>query len=132
MSGVGLRSVTPTKARTERNTARPTPPQPPKPQSVQDDGASNQAEASDDKALQREPASCAEAIRVGWCEVDHGGSGDCGWRALADNWAWRKDGNALSAKDSIQNGNWFRTASVRHIRSHADKYRAGIPWSRCF
>ena len=103
------------------------PAQPPKPQSVQDDGASNQAEASDDKALQREPASCAEAIRVGWCEVDHGGSGDCGWRALADNWAWRKDGNALSAKDSIQNGNWFRTASVRHIRSHADKYRAGIP-----
>ena len=94
---------------------------------MQDDGASNQAEASDDKALQREPASCAEAIRVGWCEVDHGGSGDCGWRALADNWAWRKDGNALSAKDSIQNGNWFRTASVRHIRSHADKYRAGIP-----
>ena len=35
--------------------------------------------------------SWGEAILAGWQEIDQQGNGDCGWRALADNWAWRKE-----------------------------------------
>ena len=96
-----------------------------KQQPVED--SAHQADLGVDSALAGEPASWGEAILAGWQEIDQKGNGDCGWRALADNWAWRKDGQALGEQECVQQANWFRTASVRYIRSHAGKYRASIP-----
>ena len=61
------------------------------------------------------PASLAEALNGGWCLVDQGGNGDCGYRALANAFHVQSNGGQADAL-------WLRHQVVLHVQKHADRF----------
>ncbi|CAL1139380.1 unnamed protein product [Cladocopium goreaui] len=63
-----------------------------------------------------------DALTQNWTLADQGGCGDCGYRALIDNFHYQTTGETLSKEECIKNANLFRTEVVRHVRKHQDRY----------
>ncbi|CAL1164277.1 unnamed protein product, partial [Cladocopium goreaui] len=63
-----------------------------------------------------------DALTQHWTLADQGGCGDCGYRALIDNFHYQTTGETLSKEECIKNANLFRTEVVRHVRKHQDRY----------
>ena len=88
-------------------------------------------EASNAKSVSG-PLDPIDAVRQGWKRVDQGGSGDCGWRSLADGRWW--NGRLRIYKDKVPNdedfsqfnatgnGNHLRVQSALHLKKHKEKY----------
>eukprot|EP00439_Symbiodinium_sp_Y106_P020222 s7554_g2.t1 len=62
-----------------------------------------------------EVMACQEALNGGWCLVDQGGNGDCGYRALANAFHVQSNGGQADAL-------WLRHQVVLHVQKHADRF----------
>eukprot|EP00438_Fugacium_kawagutii_P024125 Skav222761 [mRNA] locus=scaffold600:216037:218336:- [translate_table: standard] len=72
------------------------------------------------------------AIKDGWTIQDQLGSGDCGWRAIADNLFYQKEGKSLSTADCVHEGNTLRYIAVQHIKKHKERYAACVTGNQSF
>eukprot|EP00435_Cladocopium_sp_Y103_P038804 s136_g10.t1 len=91
------------------------------PQTQQDDTGSASDKTKESKPLSS-LSNLAEALEAGWTLAEQGGCGDCGYRALIDNFHFQTTGEELSQTECIRQANLFRTQIVQHIRQNHARY----------
>ena len=70
------------------------------------------------------PIDPDDAIRQGWQEVDVGGSGDCGYRAVAAARQKAKKGETLNKEQAKEQGAELRAMTCLHAQKHLERFKS--------
>ncbi len=80
------------------------------------------------KPLNSFPIDPTEAVKhFNWTFVDWKGSGDCGFRAVADGWVKRQQRETWTQDDAKRTAAWVRAEAISHIRKHHSKFKEFVP-----
>ena len=95
------------------------------PQTQREDAGSVSEKTKESKPISS-LSNLTEALEAGWTLAEQGGCGDCGYRALIDNFHFQTTGEELSQTECIRQANLFRTQIVQHIRLHHARYEEHV------
>lgn len=80
------------------------------------------------KPLNSFPIDPTEAVKhFNWQYIDWQGSGDCGFRAVADGWVKKQHRETWTQDDAKRGAAWLRAEAISHIRKHHAKFKDFVP-----
>lgn len=62
----------------------------------------------------------------GWQRINHGGNGDCGFRAICAAKEWNQNGHSMTNEAAQRHGAVLRSQALGLIRKHMDRYKPSL------